>query len=504
VHIGRGRIFTAGILAAAAGLAVLWGVSGWMEGTPFAPAVMAETIVRLTPGDLATFFIESLGEWGLRLVNLGALAVALIAGALALVSTEREGTPRVATAAVTVSVLSMIIGLLTPMGNVNVLGAIVAPVCAGIAYWFVASRAFVSGPESEADPGRRAAIASAGKFALGITVGGAVAGWVARRIGGPDTNVVLVEPVMAAAAPDRSSFPDIPGLTPEITTTDDHYVVDINFFKPTVEADGWTLSVTGLVDESLEVGFNQLQEQFEVIEEYSVLTCVSNEIGGPLIGNSAWGGVRLADLLEAAGVSDGAEDVVFQAADGYSDSIPIDAAMDPHVLLAVSQNGRPLTQDHGFPCRVRAPSYYGMKNVKWVTAIVVVGSNYNGYWQKRGWSDVALVRTQSRIDVAGDDRSARVGVQTWIAGVAWAGDRGISRVEVSTDGGSNWESAQLHDPVASNSWSLWAYRWTPEGRGTATVVCRATDGNGDVQTNKIVPPHPAGATGYHTLDVAVT
>ncbi|MQB00578.1 MAG: hypothetical protein GEU78_09850 [Actinobacteria bacterium] len=138
-----------------------------------------------------------------------------------------------------------------------------------------------------------------------------------------------------------------------------------------------------------------------------------------------------------------------------------------------------------------------------LVAIQDVRSDYARYWQQRGWKDTAEVRTQSRNDVAGEDRSARAGADTWIAGVAWAGARGVSKVEVSTDDGDTWAEAQLKDPVAANAWRLWAYRWTPTTRGEATVLCRATDGDGDVQTAELAPPHPAGATGWHSVKVKV-
>jgi DMSO/TMAO reductase YedYZ molybdopterin-dependent catalytic subunit len=178
--------------------------------------------------------------------------------------------------------------------------------------------------------------------------------------------------------------------------------------------------------------------------------------------------------------------------------------MDPHTLLAVSQNDQPLTQEHGFPCRVRIPSIYGMKNVKWLLSIELVTADYAGYWQERGWSDEAVVRTQSRIDVAGDSGAARAGEATWIAGVAWAGDRGVDRVEVSTDGGGTWNDALLKDPISEFTWTQWAYRWTPSGSGDVEIICRATDGEGQTQTDDVAPPHPAGATGYHRVSVRVS
>lgn len=212
------------------------------------------------------------------------------------------------------------------------------------------------------------------------------------------------------------------------------------------------------------------------------------------------GGARWRGLFDA-GLQEEAVDVVFRCADGYSDSIPVTAALDPSVILAIAQNGRPLTREHGFPCRVRAPEVYGMKNAKWVKEIEVVGSDYNGYWEQRGWSDVAAVRTESRIDTAG---SPTIGQRTWIAGVAWAGTRGISRVDVSVDGGDRWVQTMMHRPLSPLGWTQWAYRWTPGEPGTYRITCRAVDGEGRLQDRTESPPHPSGASGYHeiTVDVA--
>jgi DMSO/TMAO reductase YedYZ molybdopterin-dependent catalytic subunit len=339
--------------------------------------------------------------------------------------------------------------------------------------------------------------------ALGLAAAGGAIGWIGRRLAGPDRNVTLVEPAAAATLPPGGDFPTIAGLSPEVTSAEDHYIVDIDLVKPVVEAAGWTLTVKGEVENPLKLTFASLQDGFEVVEDFSVLTCISNEVGGPLVGHSAWGGVRLRDVLEEARPRENTVDVVFTAADGYKDSIPLEAAMDPAVILAVTQNGEPLSQGHGFPCRVRVPAIYGMKNVKWVRSIELVSRDYKGYWMQRGWSDEAIIRTQSRIDVAGDDLAASVGEQTWIAGVAWAGDRGVTKVEVTVDGGRSWNEAELKRPASDISWRLWAYAWTPEESGTAVVMCRATDGTGEVQTTTERPPHPSGASGLHTIEIDV-
>ncbi|MGH2727659.1 MAG: molybdopterin-dependent oxidoreductase, partial [Actinomycetota bacterium] len=222
----------------------------------------------------------------------------------------------------------------------------------------------------------------------------------------------------------------------------------------------------------------------------------------PLVGNSLWMGVPLRDVLDEAGVGAGAVDVVFRCADGYSSSLPLDAAKDPNVLLAVAQNRHPLEWEHGFPCRLRAPAFYGVKNPKWITGIEVVGRDHVDYWTARGWSDVAAVRTQSRIDGVG--RDSRVGRPIWITGVAWAGTRGVSKVEVSIHGGERWGEAVLNPPLSKLSWVQWAFRWTPERAGDIELLCRATDGGGALQDPNSRPPHPSGASGYHEVVTRVS
>ena len=498
----------AGAVAAAISLSVLWLASALWRGAPFGPSALAEAMIRAAPGDVATFFIEALGSWARRLATLGAAGVSLIVGMEALVATAKRGDPaRPALAGAILALLAGAASFVSPTSDPSIPALVIAVGAAYLAYFVSAGMLLGALDEAQYKPdgSRRRVIRAGLAAAFGIAAGGTVLGWLARAVsGGPDTDVNLVAPAVEAELPSRGGFPDVEGISSEVTSAADHYVVDINLVQPAVEADDWNLRVFGAVDRELDLTFPALQRRFEVVQEYSVLCCVSNEVGGGLIGNSAWGGVRLADVLTEAGPRDGAFDVVFRVADGYSDSIPLELAMKPQVLLAVSQNDRPLTQEHGFPCRVRIPSIYGMKNVKWLESIEVVKTDFKGYWQERGWSDDATVRTQSRIDVAGEDRSARRGRATWIAGVAWAGDRGIRKVEVSTDGGSTWSDAQVRQPISEFSWSQWAYRWTPSEEGDAVVMCRATDGTGSTQTDDIAPPHPAGATGYHKVTVRVS
>jgi DMSO/TMAO reductase YedYZ molybdopterin-dependent catalytic subunit len=299
----------------------------------------------------------------------------------------------------------------------------------------------------------------------------------------------------------RKRFPRIPGLTPEITSVSEHYIVDIDVSTPVVDASSWQLRVGGLVRRPVALGFDELQRRFRLVSEYAVLTCISNPVGGPLVGNSLWEGIRLGALLDAAGVSERACGLQVSCADGYTAGISLDEARHPGSLVAIAQDGQALTREHGFPCRLRIPSLYGMLNPKWVTDIQVVGAPFAGYWAQQGWSRTAIVRTESRIDTPA---RARARESTWIAGIAWAGGRGIERVEVSTDAGRSWQPVQLHEPLSPWAWTQWAYPWTPPRPGRHTLTCRATDGLGDLQDVRSPPPHPSGAAGYPTRTVEVS
>ncbi|MBA2427005.1 MAG: molybdopterin-dependent oxidoreductase [Actinobacteria bacterium] len=516
-----------GFAAGSVALAFLWVISGLGEGVPFPPTALAEAIIRATPGDIATFFIELLKGWARRGLAVSATVASLVLAAQMLAWTMQRTRIRPAAAGAVLAAAAFVAILPAPSISTNLLLAALALGAAALVYALTAAAVAAgiglgpgalgsAGPQTEGradeaepagfDPSRRRVLKLGAGTATAIALGGGVVGYFLRKVGGPNRNVELIAPQNPATLPE-GEWPDIPGLSPEITSAADHYVVDINLVQPSLEAQEWRLGVGGEVAAPLELNFMELQERFEIVEEYSVLTCISNEVGGGLVGNSRWAGVRLADVLEAAearAAPSGPTDVIFTAADGYSDSITLEAALDPAVLLAVAQNGEPLMQEHGFPCRVRVPSTFGMKNVKWLTSIEVAHRDYKGYWMQRGWSDLALVKTGSRIDVAGGaERSAVPGEPTWIAGVAWAGNRGISRVEVSTDGGQTWARATLKEAINSQTWRLWAYRWTPEGSGSAVVLCRAVDGDGTLQERGLADPHPSGATGYHTVEVGV-
>jgi molybdopterin-dependent oxidoreductase-like protein protein/molybdenum-dependent oxidoreductase-like protein len=292
-------------------------------------------------------------------------------------------------------------------------------------------------------------------------------------------------------------FPNIDNLALELTPTSDFYEVSKNAFDPQVDVRRWKLEVTGLVEQSLTLTYEELREMPSV-EQYATLACISNEVGGDLIGNALWRGVRLKDVLQTAGLKPGVVDIVLHASDDYRDSIPLDRATAEGTLLVFEMNGEQLRPEHGFPVRLLVPRIYGMKNVKWITRIEAVDVDVKGYWQRRGWDDRAEYKTMSRIDTPDGTTKG----ETSIAGIAFAGDRGVSKVEVSTDGGATWEQAEIKPALSPISWVLWHKRWSPAKGGKHRLVVRATDGGGQVQTSQYATPAPSGSSGYHGVTVS--
>jgi len=288
-------------------------------------------------------------------------------------------------------------------------------------------------------------------------------------------------------------------LVPNIIPVEDFYITTKNYIDPVVDGNAWTLTVKGLVDQPFTLTLAELQA-LPAVEREETLACISNQVGGTLIGNARWRGVRLADLLRRAGPQAGAVDVVVRAAEGYSDSFALDAGLHNDCLVVYQMNGRPLVPKHGYPARLLVPNIYGMKNCKWLTGIELVNYDYKGYWQEQGWNDVAHYQIQSRIDYP--DQATIPAQALYIGGVAFAGNRGIKRVEISTDGGRNWHDAALHPPANNTTWTFWTDPWLPTA-GSYTLVVRATDGTGALQTAQKQDTFPNGATGYHTLPVRV-
>jgi DMSO/TMAO reductase YedYZ molybdopterin-dependent catalytic subunit len=292
-------------------------------------------------------------------------------------------------------------------------------------------------------------------------------------------------------------FPSIDGLALEVTPAKDFYLVSKNAFDPEVDATRWRLEIAGMVETPMTLTYADLKS-LPAAEQYATLCCISNEVGGDLIGNALWRGVRLKDLLQKAGLRPGVVDIALRASDDYLDSIPLERAMQDGTLLVYEMNGEPLTPAHGFPLRLLVPGIYGMKNVKWITRLEAIDYDLKGYWQRRGWDDRAEYKTMSRIDAP----AGKVKGEASIAGIAFAGDRGVSKVEVSTDGGATWELAAIKPALSAFTWVLWQKRWTPQMAGKHRLIVRATDGRGSLQTPQYAPPEPSGSSGYDAKTIA--
>jgi hypothetical protein len=344
----------------------------------------------------------------------------------------------------------------------------------------VDSREHVDAPPD--DLGRRRLIALAATGAVTL----ASAAWVGRFVTG----------IRGGSIGGGSN-----AISEPITPNGNFYLISKNFVDPGVDEDDWRLRLTGLVETPRDIAFEDLlamQRQ----DQLATLTCISNEIGGELISNAKWTGVRLADILALSGIQPNAAELALYADDGYTESFPLSKALEPTTMLAYLMNDQPLSKRHGFPARLIVPGKYGIKNVKWLTRIELVSGNFKGYWQQRGWTDDATIQTMSRFDVPG----ARAIVPlspVELAGIAFAGDRGIRAVEISADG-DTWLPVDTIERIAPLSWVIWRFTWNPPKSGTYTLRVRATDGTGAVQTSDRRDPIPDGATGYHKLDIGVT
>lgn len=480
-----------GAVAASPALAAGWVAHRGAARIPFAPTALADRVIRLTPGDVATTAIDRLHHAAQPLLA-GGIPVVFVAIAAAAAASLRPSRASLAWGAALLAT-----GAATPVER-SVPGALAGAALGGGSYW-LALRALRWPGSVPSDRGRRRALVSIGALTTGVLIAShPLARAIAALAGRP--RGLSASGLPRFATPPRLPFPRIAGLSPEVTSVADHYVVDIDINDPMIDGPGWRLRVLGLVERPLELGFLDLQRQFTPVEDTSVLTCISNQVGGPLVGSSRWAGVRLAELLDRAGVRPSASALIVRCADGYSAGISLAAGRHPSALVAIAQDGQALAREHGFPCRLRLPALYGMLNPKWVTSIELVDRPYRGYWAQQGWSATAVVRTESRIDTP---HRARVGEPTWIAGVAWAGVRGIRAVQVSLDEGRSWQPARLRTPLSPWAWTQWAYRWTPQRAGGQPVRCRAIDDTAAVQDPGRRPPHPSGASGYHRVDIEV-
>jgi len=293
------------------------------------------------------------------------------------------------------------------------------------------------------------------------------------------------------------------GPSPQLTPVENFYVVSKNFGDPIVDGGSWRLKIGGLAGNPVSLTLQDLRA-LPVTTEYVTLECISNNVGGPLMSTGVFTGVSLKYLIAQVNPKSSATWAAFKSADGYSESLPLSAInSDPTILVAYELDGEQLAGAHGYPARILIPGRYGMKGPKWLTEIDLVDHESGGYWEQQGWDHDAVVKTTSRFDVPRDGDIVKVkGVA--ISGVAYAGKRGIGRVEISTDGGASWTEAQLTAPLSQLTWVLWNLDWTPPKEGSYHLVVRATDGTGAVQESNNAASYPGGAMGYHEIRVDVS
>ena len=306
--------------------------------------------------------------------------------------------------------------------------------------------------------------------------------------------------------PEEASI-DAPGMPELITPASSFYLIDTALTSPRIDVNGWKLSVKGAVDNPVEFSYKDLLGM-STREADITLSCVSNEVGGGLVSNGRWTGVLLSDVLAEAGV---ARDkitrsnmqLVGRSVDGFTAGFRTEIALDGReALVAFGLNGSELPLKHGYPVRLVVPGLYGyVSATKWLTEIELTNWDFDAYWIQRTWAKEGPIKTQSRIDTVMDGDQLSAGT-IQVGGIAWAPHRGIERVEVSTDGGEIWNEARLARQLDIDTWRQWIYEWNARP-GQYSLQVRATDGTGETQTASKAPPHPSGASGYHTIGVTV-
>ena len=521
-----------------AALTALLYVASELAGTPFVPYDVFDWQTRVLPGDLITFGIDIMIDLMLLLgmsvadtaktaeqiiALLQFLGFGVVGGAVFFAVVDRWLQSRAIVAGLAIGALAFI--PLTPI-SVAMEASTASTWIAGV--WlllaFAASGAAVGwayrqlvpvveaapdveeGPKLAGPMSRRQFLVRLGAVTATITVVGSGVGQVLDRAARRRVEEELAAsmPGMPKTAP--APFPNAgdplvpaPGTRPEYTGVKDHYKVFIRIEPTVIEGDTWSLPITGLVDNPMTLKLDDFIANYEPQEEFVTLSCISGRLGTDLIGTVKWTGVGLQDLLADLQVQPNAKYLHITSGDGFYETVDLSLiASDPRIMLAYAWDGRPIPVDHGFPLRIWLPDRYGMKQPKWITAIDVIEEYKEGYWVERGWSEVARVNAVSVVDtVASDHVFEQDGrMMLPVGGIAFAGARGISKVEISVNGGE-WEEAKLRAPLSATTWVIWRYDWPfEEGKHTFAVRCNELDGT--PQITEFRGPRPSGATGIHS------
>ncbi|WP_144766181.1 molybdopterin-dependent oxidoreductase [Curtobacterium sp. 9128] len=356
-------------------------------------------------------------------------------------------------------------------------------------------------------PERRAFLgwtATAGALALVVGTGSRLGSAAVQRAAAVRRAVHLPKPVNTPPTVPAGASLDVAGITPYVTPNADFYRIDTALRVPSIDPADWSIRIHGAVEHEVTLTWDELLA-LPLEEHLATLSCVSNEVGGDLIGNARWLGYPIRELLARAVPKAGADMVLSRSIDGFTAGTPLDVLQDDgtDAMLAVGMNGEPLPAEHGFPVRMVVPGLFGyVSATKWVTEMEVTRfADAQGYWTPRGWSERGPVKLESRIDTPASGSSAMVGDRVAIAGVAWQPHTGVKAVQVQI-GDAAWQDAELADSVSADTWRQWVFRWTATA-GEHQVRVRAVSADGEVQTSVERPPAPNGATGWDTITISV-
>ncbi|HEX9176186.1 MAG TPA: molybdopterin-dependent oxidoreductase [Mycobacterium sp.] len=461
---------------------------------------VGSAVVDLTPGPVKEWAIQTFGTSDKLFLSVTMIAViAVLAAAAGAWETPRRPVGSVLIAAAGAAGCAAILSR-PDGGPLDVIPTVVGTLSGILVLRVLIRKGAQPRDDSAPNPSRRQSLTAGGLLIVGV-LGGVIGGIVSRRLHSVagERNAAVLPPAV------RPAPPVPPGVQPKdvalpsfVTDNADFYRIDTALLVPQVSRADWRLRIHGMVDRETTYSFDDLTA-FEVVEKAVTLTCVSNPVGGDLIGNAVWRGYRVRDLLARVGIHRDADMVLSTSTDGFTAGTPVEALTDGREsLLAIAMNGEALPVEHGYPARLVVPGLYGyVSATKWVTDLELTRfDRAQAYWTRLGWSARALIKTESRIDVPRGGQRVAVGPVTF-GGVAWAQQRGVRAVEVRIDDGP-WQTAELSANYSNDTWRLWSYRWTATP-GSHTMSVRATDNTGAVQTSEQTPVMPDGATGWHTV-----
>ena len=503
----------AGVVSAAVLLAVAE-VAALVVARESSPILaVGSFVIDIVPQPLKEFAIAAFGEYD-KPVLLAGLGIAVIV-ASAIAGILQLWRPPLGIVALGIAGALSIAAIVTRAGATPLawlpplLGTVAGSIV--LAYTVARLRRWARADGDPSDPAtggpdRRAflqVLTIAGASALLVGVGARVANVATTSIAAVRRALRLPEPRSRVTVPAGAEL-DVPGLTPLYTPNADFYRVDTALTVPAIDPATWRLRVDGLVDREVELTFDELVGMG--LDEYSItLTCVSNEVGGNLLGTARWLGVPVRDVLALAGAQSDADMVLSHSIDGFTASTPLETLTDPgrDAILAVAMNGEPLPLEHGFPVRMVVPGLYGyVSATKWLTRLqVTTFAADEAYWTPRGYSAKAPIKFSSRLDTPRTGQPVAAG-RVPLAGVAWAQTVGIERVEVRIDDG-DWQSATLSEPVNDDTWVQWVLEWEADP-GNHNVTVRAVNRDGEVQVEERAPIAPDGSTGWQRTLVRVT